>query len=88
MANQKALEKLYLIINDQAIPDNPFETSDFRDMWDHFFKTHVEIEENSLDKQNEMFELIDAMINIDRETAFKVGFKTAVELMMGGCKNG
>ena len=78
------LERLYLSINDQLIPDNPFETSKFRDKWNYFFKTHVEIEENSLDKQNEIFELLDAMINVDRETAFKVGFKTAVELLSGG----
>ena len=77
------LERLYLSINDQYIPDNPFETSQFRDKWDYFFKTHVEIEENSLDKQNEIFELLDEMIAVDRENAFKVGFKTAVELLIG-----
>lgn len=89
MSNQNTLEKLYLAIDSaEDAQANPFETVEFQRVYENFCNKRIETESTPVDVQNEIWEEFIEVIMITRETAFKVGFKTAVELMMGDCKNG
>lgn len=84
MFNPNALEKLYLAMDAEDIRDNKFDTAAFHRAYENFTEKYIEVETNSLDQQNTMWDDLNIVIASARKTAFKIGFKTAVELMMGG----
>ena len=72
----------------EDIRDNKFDTAAFHRAYENFTEKYIEVETNSLDQQNTMWDDLNIVIASARKTAFKIGFKTAVELMMGECNNG
>lgn len=79
------VEKLFQNINEVFALDNPFETHKIRTVFDNLLR--------ELDKMfgkedpcsyEKMYDMISALSAAERERAFIVGYKTAVQLLLEG----
>lgn len=76
-----ALTKLYYSINDDEKALNPFERGEAELHYNAFCKKYIDIIKG-YDEQNQEWEDLMKILASEREQAFKIGFKTAVSLIV------
>ncbi len=74
-----------IVQQNEKVVSNPFETQRTIDAFDDFYNTYGPLvskidKEKGDDLDSKLFDII----NKERENAFTVGFKTAVQLLMNG----
>lgn len=73
------IDILYNEIADKSLPDNPFNTSELKEMTDSFLKKWIKKPEDIIDEA--WLDLMSITGSCDRN-AFKVGFRAAIKLLM------
>lgn len=78
----KALEKLYRALNDDFVDDNVFETEEIHEVYNKFEEKYLKpAYASGYDAGNDMTYCFNTALSAERESAFMIGFKTALELM-------
>ncbi len=74
------IEKLYSALNCSEIHGNPFETSENTRIFNMFYEKYIE--KMDFDSENECHLDLVKLTETERKTAFIVGFKTAINLIV------
>lgn len=78
----KALEKLYRALNDDLVKDNVFETEEIHEVYNKFEKKYLDpAYASDYHAGQDMTDCFNTALSAERESAFMIGFKTALELM-------
>ncbi len=78
----KALERLYISLNEDFVDDNIFETEEVQQAFNEFNKKYIEpAYEPNWDYGADMSNSFDNVISTERRSAFMIGFKIALGLM-------
>lgn len=76
------LETIYLELEDRDISKNPFVNEEADNMLSDFYNEYINgMFPYGFEKQSEAEEKLVKMSIINRETGFRVGFRTAIELI-------
>ena len=78
----KVLERIYQSYNTESKEDCPFETGEMDGLFGNFLKTYIRKKERHPEEQETMLDDFVTVLLCERETAFKVGFKACMELML------
>ena len=76
------LENLFYTLDCMDAKDNPFETNEFQAAYDTFYNKYLA--SFDLDECNESCRALGDIVGITRQTAYEVGFKSAVQLILFG----
>lgn len=77
-------DALYDALDDCSVTNNPFEQDDVRKSFFKFCNQYIYETEKKFDDADDGFTEISNIICNDRRNAFKVGFETAVLLIVKG----
>ena len=80
----KQLEKLYLSLTVEKLENNPFCTAEIGEKYNAFFNTYFSTDIMTRDEYDTAMEKFFNFANAVEENAFEIGFKTAIQLLMGG----
>lgn len=73
----KILEKLY-----HSVKDDDFDSEESSEAYGYFYDTFTA--DMSLEYENKFFGMLNSYTTAVEKNAFEVGFRTAVQLLMGG----
>lgn len=82
MKEINTLERLYFALDSEYVQDNPFETRKNQEMANAFSEKYIKSARGADADEADM--ALYEILGNERQTAFKVGFQTAVSLLSGG----
>lgn len=77
------IEKIYYALYDEDKLLNPFETFEINRIYEEVYEKYIEPRSvKSYDEGEEMQEVICKLCTAERKTAFKIGFQTALDIVL------
>lgn len=82
MGNE-TIKRIFNDLTDRSIGESPFETKEYRKMYNTFDKKYIESIED-FNKNAEFYGDFVELIETQKEIAFRVGFKSALDIIFSG----